>query len=98
MRALYGIQKWRRLTFADYRKIDSPYNTYTHTGLPPGPICSPTIASIEAALHPAHHDYLYYVALPDGETLFSKDYKEHLKKIKERKRELAQLNSKVKAR
>jgi UPF0755 protein len=86
---LYGIQKWRRLTFSDYKGIDSPYNTYTHIGLPPGPICSPTIESIEAALHPAHHDFLYYVALPNGESLFSKDYKEHLKKIKERKHELA---------
>jgi len=81
---LYGIQKWRRLTFADYRKIDSPYNTYTHKGLPPGPICSPTESCIEAALNPAHHDYLYYVALPTGETVFSKDYKEHRKKIQQR--------------
>jgi UPF0755 protein len=88
---LYGIQKWRRLTFSDYRNIKSPYNTYTHSGLPPGPICSPTIACIEAAMNPAKHDYLYYVALPDGETLYSKDYKEHLKKIKERKHALAQL-------
>ena len=55
----------------------------------PGPICSPTIESIEAALNPAQHDFLYYVALPDGETLYSKDYKEHLKKIKERKQQLA---------
>jgi UPF0755 protein len=39
----------------------SPYNTYLNDGLPPGPICSPQIASIEAAAHPAQTDYLYYV-------------------------------------
>jgi UPF0755 protein len=90
---LYGIQKWRRLTYADYSKIDSPYNTYTHKGLPPGPICSPTIDCIEAAISPAHHDYLYYVALPNGESVFSKTYEEHLKKVKERRKELAVLST-----
>lgn len=81
---LYGIQKWRRLTFADYKNLDTPYNTYTHDGLPPGPICSPSIRSIEAALHPAKHNYLYYVASPVG-TLFAATYPEHLKNIKKAK-------------
>lgn len=93
---LYGIQKWRRLTFSDYKKIDSPYNTYTHKGLPPGPICSPTLSCIEAALNPARHNYLYYVALPTGETVFSKDYREHRKKIQARLHALA-LQKKVAA-
>jgi peptidoglycan lytic transglycosylase G len=44
--------------------VDSPYNTRTHTGLPPGPIDSPGLASIEAAAHPAKADYLYYVVEP----------------------------------
>lgn len=44
--------------------VDSPYNTRTHAGLPPGPIGSPGLASIEAAAHPAKADYLYYVAEP----------------------------------
>jgi UPF0755 protein len=44
--------------------VDSPYNTRTHTGLPPGPIDSPGLASIEAAAHPAKADYLFYVAEP----------------------------------
>lgn len=44
----------------------NPYNTYTHAGLPPGPICNPGKASLEAALHPARTDYLYFVARPDG--------------------------------
>ena len=44
--------------------IDSPYNTRTNTGLPPGPINSPGLASIEAAAHPAKTDYLFYVVEP----------------------------------
>jgi cell division protein YceG involved in septum cleavage len=44
--------------------VDSPYNTRTHTGLPPGPINSPGLASIEAAAHPAKTDYLFYVVEP----------------------------------
>ncbi len=54
-------------------KIDSPYNTRTHTGLPPTPISNPGTASIQAAAHPAHVSYLYYVAGADGcgEQVFS---------------------------
>ena len=53
--------------------IDSPYNTRTHTGLPPTPISNPGVASIQAAAHPAHAGYLYYVAGADGcgEQIFS---------------------------
>jgi UPF0755 protein len=60
------------LTEADLR-IDSPYNTRTHTGLPPTPISNPGVASILAAAHPAHVPYLYYVAAADGcgEQVFS---------------------------
>jgi UPF0755 protein len=46
--------------------VEHPYNTYTITGLPPGPICSPGLASIEAAVYPAQTDYLYFVAKNDG--------------------------------
>jgi UPF0755 protein len=56
--------------------IESPYNTRTHTGLPPTPISNPGLASIEAAAHPAHVGYLYYVAAADGcgEQTFSATY------------------------
>jgi UPF0755 protein len=54
-----------RLFFADLR-VESPYNTYRHKGLPPTPIACPGLPSIEAALHPAPVGYLYYVAGPDG--------------------------------
>jgi UPF0755 protein len=57
-------------------KIDSPYNTRTHKGLPPTPISNPGEASIDAAAHPAHVHYLYYVAAADGcgEQVFSDTY------------------------
>lgn len=85
---LYGLQQWRRLTFADYKDTNSPYNTYLHPGLPPGPICSPSLKSVEAALHPAHHDYLYYVALPTGYHLFARTYSEHEANIAKRRQAL----------
>ncbi len=85
---LYGIQKWRALTLRDYKEIDSPYNTYTHKGLPPGPICSPSLKSVEAAMHPATHNYLYYVAEPGtGHHLFAATYPEHLANIQRVKQE-----------
>lgn len=55
---------------------DSAYNTYTHPGLPPGPICNPGVASLQAALHPAQTDYMYFVANPDGSTRFAKELDE----------------------
>ncbi len=63
------------LTDAQLR-IDSPYNTRTHRGLPPTPISNPGMASIEAAAHPAHVPYLYYVAGADGcgEQVFSTSF------------------------
>jgi len=79
---LYALQKWRRLTFKDYRNVKSPYNTYLVKGLPPGPICSPDAKDIEAAMHPTKHNYLYYLALPNGKTIYAATYKEHLQNIK----------------
>ncbi len=56
---------------------DSSYNTYTHRGLPPGPICNPGFASLKAALHPAHTNFLYFVANAQGATRFSETLQEH---------------------
>lgn len=65
----------------DDLKIDSPYNVYQNTGLTPGPICSPSISSIKAALSPEQTNYLYYVlsASGDGTHVFSETYDEFLK-------------------
>ncbi len=59
-------------------QIDSPYNTYQHVGLPPGPIANPGMASIEAVLHPADTDYLYFVADKSGHNHYAYSYEEHL--------------------
>lgn len=59
-------------------KIESLYNTYIHTGLPPTPICSPGIESIDAALWPEKTDFLFFLAKGDGSHVFSKTYEEHL--------------------
>ena len=66
----------RRLFNKDYR-YDSPYNTYRHGGLPPGPIGSPGRASIEAVLFPADVPYLYFVATGDGGHIFTETMGEH---------------------
>ncbi|MBI5654747.1 endolytic transglycosylase MltG [Candidatus Uhrbacteria bacterium] len=57
--------------------VDSPYNTYKHKGLPPGPICNPSLESIEAALHPTATDYLYYLHDDAGKSYYAKTLEEH---------------------
>lgn len=72
---------WRTLTLEDYQSVDSPYNTYTHLGLPPGPICNPGLASMQAVLYPADVDYLYFLRndlAGDGSHVFSHTFEEHL--------------------
>jgi UPF0755 protein len=64
------------LTGADLR-VDSPYNTYQRGGMPPGPICSPGLGSIEAVLDAGPTDLLYFVARPDGSHLFAATLAEH---------------------
>lgn len=90
---LYALQKWRKLTFKDYHGVVSHYNTYTNKGLPPGPICSPDEKDILAAMNPAKHDYLYYVALPNGRSVYAANYKDHLKNIALRKAAIKELHS-----
>ena len=65
-----------RLLYRDL-EVDSPYNTYRYKGLPPGGICNPGLPSLEAALRPAEHDYLFYVARPDGSHVFTRTYADH---------------------
>lgn len=62
-------------------KIENPYNTYQNYGLPPGPIASPGMSAIKAALQPEKTDYLYFVAEKDGHHRFSTCYADHLQAI-----------------
>ena len=67
----------KRIYYKDL-EVDSPYNTYKNKGLPPAPICNPTVNSVEAAYHPAETEYLCFVTKGGGEHFFSKTYEEHL--------------------
>ncbi len=74
-----GMYDVSELTYDDL-ELDSPYNTYQNLGLPPGPICNPGQASIEAVLYPDDNEYLYYHTSDegDGSHIFSSTYEEHL--------------------
>jgi len=69
-----------RLRYKDL-KLDTPYNTYLYPGLPPGPICNPGRASLQAALYPAEEDFLYFVSKNDGNHHFSRTFKEHQRAV-----------------
>ena len=71
------------MTQADYQGVDSPYNTYTHQGLPPGPIASPGAKSLRCALDPASTSYYFYVLGPDGKHHFTATSAEHDRLVKE---------------
>lgn len=80
----------RRLLNRDLR-IDSPYNTYKHKGLPPGPINSPGAQSLKAALYPEENEYLFFVARGDGYHTFTTNEKDHnnaKKQLQKLRREL----------
>ncbi len=62
-------------------KFKSPYNTYLHRGLPPGPICNPGRGSLQAALYPADEKFLYFVSKNDGSHHFSRTFKEHQRAV-----------------
>ncbi len=84
---IYGLQvrnQWRGTIYESDLKRDTPYNTYLHPGLPPGPIANPGLKSLRAAMAPAQTDYLYFVAAgdnPQGRSLFATTIEEHNRNV-----------------
>ena len=76
-------KQYRGTIYQSDLKRDSAYNTYRHTGLPPGPICSPGMASLQAAMHPAESRFLYFVADPGaaGHSRFASTLQEHERNV-----------------
>jgi UPF0755 protein len=84
---IYGLELeglWRGDIYASDLKRDTPYNTYLHQGLPPGPVDNPGVKSLRAAINPARTDYLYFVAAgadAQGKSLFSTTLEEHNRNV-----------------
>lgn len=84
---IYGLELqklWRGTIYASDLKRDTPYNTYMHAGLPPGPVANPGAPSLRAAMAPAKTDYLYFVAAgenPQGHSVFSTTLEEHQRNV-----------------
>ena len=83
---LYALGNPKRLLTRADLSVDSPYNTYKHKGLPPGPIANPGIDSLIAALRPEKTDYFYFVAIGEGKHHFSKTLSEHNRMIRKIRR------------
>jgi UPF0755 protein len=79
--ALKRVGRWTGNIRKEDLRMDSPYNTYRYAGLPPGPICSPGLASLEAAAAPAAVPYLYFVSRNDGTHVFAETLAEHNRNV-----------------
>jgi UPF0755 protein len=84
---IYGLEldgRWRGTIYKSDLQRDTPYNTYLHAGLPPGPVANPGVKSLRAAMAPARTDYLFFVAAganPQGESRFSSSLQEHNRNV-----------------
>ena len=84
---IYGLElenQWRGTLFESDLKRDTPYNTYVHPGLPPGPVANPGAKALHAAIAPAQSEYLYFVAAghnPQGRSLFATTIEEHNRNV-----------------
>jgi UPF0755 protein len=79
---IYGVEGFDGNITRKHLRTPTPYNTYVITGLPPGPIANPGLPSIQAALHPAESDYLFFVARKDKTHVFSRTWEEHEKAVR----------------
>lgn len=70
---------WGHMLQEEAVTTQSPYNTFLHPGLPPGPICNPGLAAIEAVVYPAETDYLFFYSKGDGSHAFAITYEGHLR-------------------
>jgi UPF0755 protein len=78
-------QWWKTPVFLEeYSSVDSPYNTYIYPGIPPGPIANPGLGSIRAVLYPEEHNYIFFVATPDGSGahIFAETWDEHVQNVR----------------
>jgi UPF0755 protein len=73
--------RYRGTIYQSDLQFDSPYNTYKHPGLPPGPIANPGAASLQAAMHPAQSEFLYFVSDNNGRHRFSRNLEEHARNV-----------------
>ena len=80
---LYAKGEWQASVTTQDRMIQSPYNTYLHTGLPPGPIANPGIKAIDAALQPAQTGYFFYLSDPQGHNHYAKTNDEFARLLKQ---------------
>ena len=84
---IYGLEvkhEWRGAIHASDLKLDTPYNTYVHAGLPAGPVANPGLPSLRAAMDPTPSNYLYFVAAganPQGKSLFAATLEEHTRNV-----------------
>jgi peptidoglycan lytic transglycosylase G len=84
---IYGLElegRWRGAIYQSDLKRNTPYNTYLHAGLPPGPVSNPGLRSLKAAMNPAQTNYLYFVAAganPQGKSLFASSLAEHTRNV-----------------
>jgi UPF0755 protein len=84
---IYGLEldgRWRGAIYSSDLKFDTPYNTYLHVGLPPGPVANPGLRSLRAAMEPAKSNYLYFVAAgadPQGHSRFASTLEEHARNV-----------------
>jgi peptidoglycan lytic transglycosylase G len=81
--------RYRGTIYQSDLQFESPYNTYRYAGLPPGPIANPGVASLEAALHPAHTDFLYFVSDNNGHHRFARSPEEHARNVASYRRAVA---------